>query len=52
MVDMHVGNDERLYGGQGELDIQPFCSGAPIARSLVTLKQAAIDQQAVGRIHV
>jgi len=52
VVDMHVGDDECLNGGQGELDIQPFCSSATIARSLVTLEQAAIDQQAMARVHV
>ncbi len=52
MVDMHMRDDQRLDAGQGELDIQPSYSSTTIDRSLVTLEQAAIDQQAMARVHM
>ncbi|EXF43998.1 hypothetical protein BAY1663_03563 [Pseudomonas sp. BAY1663] len=52
MVDMHVGDGQRLDGSQREFDGRMASPGATIRRSLVALEQPAIDQQATGRIHV
>jgi len=52
MIDMHMRYYERLDGGEGELDSRLPCPDAPARRGFVALKQAAIDQQAMARVHV
>lgn len=51
MVDVYMGRNQCLDGIQRKTDGQTGCSVSPIGGGLRSLEQAAIDQQAVLRIH-
>ncbi len=52
MVDMLVGDDQRLEGLQREFDGQLPCARPTTGRSFPALEQAAIDKQAAGRVYM
>lgn len=52
VVDMHVGDDQRLDGLQREFDGQLPCARPAIGGGFAALEKAAVDQQAAGRVHM
>ncbi len=52
VVDMLVGDDQRLEGLQREFDGQLPCARPTTGRSFPALEQAAIDKQAAGRVYM
>src|SRR5690606_9482277 len=52
MVDMDMGRNQRMNAIEGKFDIQSVCAGLALGRDFRTLKQPAVDQQAVLRVHV